>query len=99
MAPAMGGPPSDLLTVKEVEVLSKRYEVKDGQGGAGSGGGRGEAEVNYWKLCEQVEKVRRRLIRKRREMSLLPSERDATERCLTYPGGSLTWQYRLGARW
>lgn len=61
-APARGAPPSDLLTVKEVEVLSKRYEVKSNRkGGVGGGVGGdvsgGEAEVNYWKLCEQIEKV------------------------------------------
>lgn len=58
MAPAMGAPASDLLTVKEVEVLSKRYEVNkhNTRGGVGGGVG-GEAEVNYWKLCEQIEKV------------------------------------------
>ncbi|CAM9638892.1 unnamed protein product [Pylaiella littoralis] len=51
--PGEGAPPSDLLTTKEVEVLSKRYEVKrrNGKGGVGGGG------VNYGKLCEQVEKV------------------------------------------
>lgn len=50
-APARGAPPSDLLSVKEVEMLSKRYEVK------GNGHGH-DPEVNYWKLCEQIEKVR-----------------------------------------
>lgn len=50
MAPERGAPPSDLLSVKEAEVLCKRYEVK--------GGGKGDAvEVNYWKMCEQIEKV------------------------------------------
>ena len=34
-------------------MLSRRYEVK----GSGKGD---EAEVNYWKLCEQVEKVNER---------------------------------------
>lgn len=59
-APAIGAPPSDLLSAKEVEVLSKRYEVKpDGRGGTGVGVG-GEPEINYWKLCEQIEKVRGR---------------------------------------
>lgn len=51
-APARGAPPSDLLTVQEVEVLVKRYEVK------GEAGAIDEGVVNYWKLCEQVEKVR-----------------------------------------
>ena len=50
MAPARGAPASDRLTLKEVEVLSRRYEVK----GSGKGD---DAEVNYWKLCEQIEKV------------------------------------------
>lgn len=50
-APALGAPASDLLTQKEVEVLSRRYEVK-GQGGTGE-----DVDVNYWKLCEQIEKV------------------------------------------
>eukprot|EP00904_Undaria_pinnatifida_P007730 jgi/Undpi1/4087/HiC_scaffold_16.g07454.m1 len=50
MAPAKGAPASDRLTLEEVEMLSRRYEVK----GSGKGD---EAEVNYWKLCEQVEKV------------------------------------------
>lgn len=62
MAPSAGAPPSDLLTVKEVEVLSKRYEVKgDGEGrrgGTQNGDVGGGGMVNYWKLCEQVEKVR-----------------------------------------
>lgn len=57
MAPAMGAPASDLLTVKEVEVLSKRYEVKSNTRGGSGGDVGGEAEVNYWKLCEQIEKV------------------------------------------
>lgn len=49
-APAKGAPPSDLFTLKEVEVLSRRYEVK--------GGGKGDdIEVNYSKLCDQIEKV------------------------------------------
>lgn len=69
-APSAGAPPSELLTEKEVEVLIKRYEVKHsnrkgGVGGGGGGGGcvsgdlagGGEAEVNYWKLCQQIEKV------------------------------------------
>lgn len=66
--PGEGAPPSDLLTTKEVEVLSKRYEVKrrNGKGGVGGGGvdgdlGDGETEVNYGKLCEQVEKVNHQL--------------------------------------
>lgn len=50
MAPAKGAPASDRLTLKEVEVLSRRYEVE----GSGKGD---DAEVNYWKLCEQIEKV------------------------------------------
>ncbi|CAM9416992.1 unnamed protein product, partial [Laminaria digitata] len=50
MAPARGAPASDRLTLKEVEVLSRRYEVE----GSGKGD---DAEVNYWKLCEQIEKV------------------------------------------
>lgn len=53
-APARGAPPSDLLTVQEVEVLVKRYEVK----GDARASAIGEGVVNYWKLCEQVEKVR-----------------------------------------
>lgn len=60
-APTDGAPPSNLLTAKEVEVLSRRYEVAktDDRWGGGIGVG-GEAEVNYWKLCEQIEKVRLR---------------------------------------
>lgn len=58
MAPAMGAAASDLLTVKEIEVLSKRYEVKSNTRGRVGGGLGGEAEVNYWKLCEQIEKAR-----------------------------------------
>lgn len=50
MAPARGAPASDRLTLREVEVLSRRYEVK----GSGKGD---EAEVHYWKLCDQIEKV------------------------------------------
>lgn len=57
MAPALGAPASDLLTVKEVEVLSKRYAVKSNTRGGLGGDVGGEAEVNYWKLCEQIEKV------------------------------------------
>lgn len=53
----MGAPVSDLLTVKDVEVLSKRYEVKNNASGGAGRGVRGEAEINYWKLCEQIEKV------------------------------------------
>lgn len=45
-----GGPPVELLAAKEVEILIKRYRVKR----EGSGG---ESDVNYGKLCEQVEKV------------------------------------------
>lgn len=56
-APAMSAPASELLTVKEVEVLSKRYEVKSNARRGGEGRVGGEAEVNYWKLCEQIEKV------------------------------------------
>ncbi|CAM9270699.1 unnamed protein product, partial [Ectocarpus sp. 13 AM-2016] len=52
-APARGAPPSDLLTVQEVEALLKRYEVK----GDARTGAIGEEMVNYWKLCEKVEKV------------------------------------------
>lgn len=57
MAPAMGAPVSDLLTVKEVEVLSKRYEAKSNAREGVGGDVGGDAEVNYWKLCEQIEKV------------------------------------------
>eukprot|EP00903_Cladosiphon_okamuranus_P014842 g13743.t1 len=42
---------------QEVEVLSKRYEVKSNTRGGVGGTMGGEAEVNYWKLCEQIEKV------------------------------------------
>lgn len=55
MAPAGGAPPSDLLNAKEVGVLAKRYAVQGGAPGQ-------EAEVNYWKLCEQVEKVKHRTV-------------------------------------
>lgn len=52
--PAKGAHASDLLTQKEVEMLSRRYEVA----GQGPGGGKGEDMfVNYWKMCEQIEKV------------------------------------------
>lgn len=56
--PPKGAPVSDLLTQKEVEMLSRRYEVRRQQGGAlGNIEGEG-AYVNYFKLCEQIEKVR-----------------------------------------
>lgn len=62
--PSAGAHPSDLLTAEEVEMLSKRYEVKSSnrEGGVSSCCADGDvggcaAEVNYWKLCEQVEKV------------------------------------------
>ena len=49
-APSAGGPPSELPTSKEVEVLIKRYEVK--------GDGCGDTTcVKYGKLCEHIEKV------------------------------------------
>ncbi|CAN0066595.1 unnamed protein product [Ascophyllum nodosum] len=49
-APSAGGPPSELLTSKEVDVLIKRYEFK--------GDGCGDTTcVKYGKLCEQIEKV------------------------------------------
>lgn len=49
-APATSAPSSNLLTVKEVEVLMRRYEVK----ARGEGD---DADVNYGKLCKQIEKV------------------------------------------
>lgn len=53
-APARGAPVSDLLTQREVEILSRRYEVKAEGNGSVTAQGIG---VNYWKLCEQIEKV------------------------------------------
>lgn len=46
----MGVSTSNLLTVKEVEVLMRRYEVE-------ARGKDDDADVNYGKLCEQIEKV------------------------------------------
>lgn len=45
-----GGPPVELLEAKEVGILIKRYRVK-------REGSNGDSDVDYGKLCEQVEKV------------------------------------------